>query len=240
MHSQMEDRMDTKPKFLTVLDFVTGLLFVTAIGLVFFYAPLEKVMGLVQKVFYFHVASAWVGMLAFGVAAFCGVVYLVKKDPRFDRVEVAAIEIGIVFAFITIVSGSIWARPIWNTWWTWDPRLTTATIMELVYFAYLMLRSGIEEPERRARFGAVYAIIGFISVPLTFFSIRLFRTIHPVVIGNNDPGAEGAFDMTPRMLQTFMFSLLTFTVGFITLLWHRVRLGALSEKVEEQKLTLQS
>jgi len=232
--------MDTKPKFLTVLDFVTGLLFVTAIGLVFFYAPLEKVMGLVQKVFYFHVASAWVGMLAFGVAAFCGVVYLVKKDPRFDRVEVAAIEIGIVFAFITIVSGSIWARPIWNTWWTWDPRLTTATIMELVYFAYLMLRSGIEEPERRARFGAVYAIIGFISVPLTFFSIRLFRTIHPVVIGNNDPGAEGAFDMTPRMLQTFMFSLLTFTVGFITLLWHRVRLGALSEKVEEQKLTLQS
>jgi len=232
--------MGTKPKFLTVLDFVTGLLFVTAIGLVFFYAPLEKVMGLVQKVFYFHVASAWVGMLAFGVAAFCGVVYLVKKDPRFDRVEVAAIEIGIVFAFITIVSGSIWARPIWNTWWTWDPRLTTATIMELVYFAYLMLRSGIEEPERRARFGAVYAIIGFISVPLTFFSIRLFRTIHPVVIGNNDPGAEGAFDMTPRMLQTFMFSLLTFTVGFITLLWHRVRLGALSEKVEEQKLTLQS
>lgn len=232
--------MNAKPKLLTFLDVLAGTLFVIAVGLVFFYAPLEKVMGLVQKVFYFHVSSAWIGMLAFGVAAVCGVIYLVKKDPKFDRVETAAIEIGIVFAFITIVSGSIWARPIWNAWWTWDPRLTTATIMELVYFAYLMLRSGIEEPERRARFGAVYAIIGFISVPLTFFSIRLFRTIHPVVIGSNDPGAEGAFDMTPKMLQTFMFSLLTFTIGFITLLWHRVRLGALSEKVEQLKLKLQS
>ena len=189
-------------------------MFVTAVSLVFFYAPLERVMGWVQKVFYFHVASAWVGMLAFAVAAVSGVIYLIKKDAKYDRVEFAAIEIGIVFALLTIVTGSIWARPIWNAWWTWDPRLTTATIMELVYFAYLMLRSGIEEPERRARFGAVYAIIGFLSVPLTFFSIRLFRTIHPVVIGSNDPGAEGAFDMTPRMLQTFMFSLLTFISRF--------------------------
>ncbi|MHB0988657.1 MAG: cytochrome c biogenesis protein [Bellilinea sp.] len=232
--------MNAKPKLLTVLDVVAGAMFVAAVALVFFYAPLERVMGLVQKVFYFHVASAWIGMLAFAVAAFYGVLYLVKKDARYDRVELAAVEIGIVFAFITIVTGSIWARPIWNAWWTWDPRLTTATVMELVYFAYLMLRSGIEEPERLARFGAVYAIIGFLSVPLTFFSIRLFRTIHPVVIGSNDPGAEGAFDMTPKMTQTFMFSLLTFTVGFITLLWHRVRLGALSEKVEQLKLKLQS
>lgn len=232
--------MNAKPKLLTVLDVVAGVMFVTAVSLVFFYAPLERVMGWVQKVFYFHVASAWVGMLAFAVAAVFGVLYLIKKDVKYDRVEFAAIEIGIVFALLTIVTGSIWARPIWNAWWTWDPRLTTATIMELVYFAYLMLRSGIEEPERRARFGAVYAIIGFLSVPLTFFSIRLFRTIHPVVIGSNDPGAEGAFDMTPRMLQTFMFSLLTFSVGFITLLWHRVRLGALADRVEELKLKLQS
>lgn len=232
--------MSAKPKFLTYLDVAAGLFFVTAVALVFFYAPLERVMGLVQKVFYFHVASAWVGMLAFGVAAVCGVIYLIRRDPKYDRVEQAAVEVGIVFAFITIVTGSIWARPIWNTWWTWDPRLTTATIMELIYFAYLMLRSGIEDPERRARFGAVYAIIGFVSVPLTFFSIRLFRTIHPVVIGSNDPGAEGAFDMTPKMTQTFMFSLLTFTIGFITLMWHRVRLGTLSDKVEQLKLKLHS
>ena len=99
--------------------------------------------------------------------------------------------------FIAIVTGSIWARPIWNTWWTWDPRLTTATIMELIYAAYLMLRQGIEDPDRRARFGAVYAIIGFISVPLTFLSIRIFRTIHPVVIGSSDPTAAGQLRYDP-------------------------------------------
>lgn len=114
--------------------------------------------------------------------------------------------------------------------------LTTTTIMELIYAAYLMLRQGIEDPGRRARFGAVYAIVGFLSVPLTFFSARLFRTIHPVVIGSNQPGAEGSFDMTPVMVQTFMFSLLTFSIIFADLLWHRVRLGRLAEKVEQMKL----
>lgn len=232
--------MKSKPKLLTVLDVVSVTMLVVATAAVFFYAPLERVMGWVQKVFYFHVSAGWVGMLSFLVAAVCGVLYLIKKENRYDHIGVAAVEIGIAFTMINVITGAIWARPIWNAWWTWDPRLTTATIMELVYFAYLMLRSGIEEPERRARFGAVYAIVGFLSVPLTFFSIRLFRTIHPVVIGSNDPGAAGAFDMTPMMTQTFMFSLLTFTVIFITLLWHRVRLGNLAEKVEQLKLKLQS
>ncbi len=108
--------------------------------------------------------------------------------------------------------------------------------MELVYLAYLMLRQGIEEPERRARFGAIYAILGFTTVPLTFFSIRIWRTIHPVVIGSGDPAAQGSFDMTTTMLQTFMFGLLTFTVLGITLLWHRVRLGWLQEEVEDRRL----
>ena len=108
--------------------------------------------------------------------------------------------------------------------------------MVLIYAAYLLLRQGIEDPDRRARFGAVYTIVGFLSVPLTFFSARLFRTIHPIVIGTNQPGAQGAFDMTPRMLQTFMFALLTFTFIFADLLWHRIRLGQLADKVEQLKL----
>jgi heme exporter protein C len=228
--------MDTKPRFLTILDSVTAVLFVVAVGMVFFYAPTEAVMGQVQRVFYFHVAAGWVGMLSFLAAAVAGVAYLRTEKRDWDIAGLAAVEVGIVFAFINIVTGSIWARPIWNTWWTWDPRLTTATVMELIYAAYLMLRQGIEDPDRRARFGAVYAIMGFISVPLTFFSARLFRTIHPIVIGNNQPGAEGAFDMTPKMLQTFMFSLLTFTFVFADFLWHRVRLGRLAEKVEQLKL----
>ena len=228
--------MENKPVFLNVLTSVSALLFVVATGLVFFYAPEEAVMGNVQRVFYFHVAAGWVGMLGFLVAAVAGVVYLRTGRHRWDIISLSSVEIGMVFALINIVSGSIWARPIWNTWWTWDPRLTTATIMELIYAAYLMLRQGIEDPDRRARFGAVYAIVGFLSVPLTFFSARLFRTIHPVVIGTNQPGAEGAFDMTAPMRLTFFFSLITFSFIFFDLLWHRVRLGRLADKVEQLKL----
>ncbi len=228
--------MEPKPRMLSILDTVTGILFVIAVVMVFFYAPLEAVMGQVQRVFYFHVATAWVGMLGFMVAAVAGVVYLRKGERKWDIVGLAAVEISLVFFFIAIVTGSIWARPVWNAWWTWDPRLTTATIVELVYAAYIMLRQGIEDPDRRARFGAVYAILGFISVPLTFLSIRIFRTIHPVVIGGSDPGAEGSFDMTPPMLQTFLFSLFTFSFVFADLLWHRIRLGNLQDKVEQLKM----
>jgi heme exporter protein C len=230
--------MGKRPRILTILTVVTGLLLLIASGLVFLYAPLEAQMGQVQKVFYFHVASLWIGMLGFLVAAVAGVAYLRTKNFTWDIVGVACVEIGIVFVLAGIIMGSIWARPIWNTWWTWDPRLTTATIMELIYAAYFMLRQGIDEPERRARFGAVYAIVGFLSVPLTFFSIRIFRTIHPVVIAGSDPGAAGTFDMTARMLQTFMFSLFTFSFVFAALLWYRIRLGKLNMEVEHMKMTL--
>ncbi len=228
--------MGAKPRLLTILDVITVLLLLAATYMVFFYAPQEAVMGDVQRVFYFHVAAGWVGMLGFIGAAVSGIIYLVKKDRKWDIVGLAAVEIGIAFIFINIVTGSIWARPIWNTWWTWDPRLTTATVMLLIYLAYLMLRQGIEDPDRRARFGAVYAIIGSLSVPLTYFSARIFRTIHPVVIGSGDPTATGSFDMTPLMTQTFMFSLFTFTFIFIDLFWHRIRLGQKSDQVEQLRL----
>jgi heme exporter protein C len=225
-----------RPRLLTILDVISGIMLAVATLLVFLYAPIEAVMGPVQKVFYFHVSTAWVGMLSFLVAAVVGILYLRSRDSKWDVLAVAAVELGMVFMLIAIVAGSIWARPIWNTWWTWDPRLTTVTIMELIYAAYLMLRNGIEEPERRARFGAVYAIVGFISVPLTFFSIRIFRTIHPVVIGSGDPSATGTFDMIAPMAQTFAFSLVTFTIIFIDLLWHRYRLGQRSARLEQMKM----
>jgi len=230
--------MEPMPRGLKVLTAVTGVVFAVALYLVWFYAPREAVMGDVQRVFYFHVAAGWVGGLAFLVAVVAGVLYLARRDRRWDRLGLTSVEIGIVFTLINIVSGAIWARPVWNTWWTWDPRLVTATVMELIYFAYVMLRQGIDDPDRRARFGAVYAIVGFISVPLTFLSIRIFRTIHPVVIGSNDPGAQGAFDMTPKMLTAFMFSLLTFTLIYAVLLWHRLRLERLAETVERRKMEL--
>jgi heme exporter protein C len=227
---------ETKPRALVILDIVTILLVLVATGMVFFYAPLEAVMGQVQRVFYFHVATAWVGMLGFGVAAFAGIAYLRTANLKWDVRGLAAVEISVVFFFIAIVMGSIWARPVWNTWWTWDPRLTSAAIVELIFAACLLLRQGIEEPERRARFGAVYAILGFISVPISFFSIRLLRTIHPIVVGGS--GGEGGFDMTPRMLQTMLFSIFVFSVLFIDLYWHRVRIGTLAQKVEQLRLKL--
>jgi heme exporter protein C len=228
--------MEAKPRNLKILDTVTLILFLISLWMVFFYAPLERVMGAVQKVFYYHVATAWVGMLGFGVAMIAGIAYLRTGNRKWDIVGISAVEISLVFFLIAIITGSIWARPIWNAWWTWDPRLTTATIVELVYAAYLLLRQGIEDPDRRARFGAVYAILGFISVPLTFLSIRIFRTIHPVVIGDSDPTAEGSFDMTAAMLQTFLYGLFTFSVIFIDLLWHRIRLGKLADYVEQLRL----
>ncbi|MBI4928708.1 MAG: cytochrome c biogenesis protein CcsA, partial [Anaerolineae bacterium] len=195
--------MKSQPRLLLVVDAIALLALAVATAMVFFYAPVERVMGPVQKVFYFHVAAGWVGMLGFLAAVVAGVASLITRKSIWDLVGLGAIEIGLTFMLINIITGSIWARPIWNTWWTWDPRLTTATIMELVYAAYLMLRQGVEDPEKRARFGAVYAIIGFISVPLTFFSIRIYRTIHPVVIGGADPTVNGSFSMTPEMGTTF-------------------------------------
>jgi heme exporter protein C len=229
--------MGPKSCLLSILDSVTFTLVAAATLMVFFYAPLEVTMGQVQRVFYFHVATAWVGMLGFLAATVAAVAYLRTNDRQWDIVGLAAVEISLVFFLIAIVTGSIWAYPAWNTWWTWDVRLTTAAIVELVYAAYMMLRQGIEDPDKRARFGAVYAVVAFISVPLTFLSIRFVdRTIHPVVIGSSSPGATGQFSMTPHMLQTFLFSLVVFSVLFTDLFWHRIRLGRLAEKVEQLKL----
>ena len=228
--------MQAKPVALKILDVVSLILFFIALYLALVFAPMEAVMGNVQRVFYFHVATAWVGLLGFIVAAVVGIVYLIKKDLKWDRMEVAAVEISVVFFFITIVLGSIWARPAWGTWWTWDPRLTTAAITELIYIAYFMLREGIEDPERRARFGAVYTLLGGLSAPITFMAIRLFRTIHPVVIGNESSAAQGGFSMTGDMKVAFFFALFAFTVIAVDLFWNRLRIGELQNEVEQLKL----
>jgi heme exporter protein C len=232
----MGEKMKSQPIALKVLNIVSVLLFVAALGMVFLYAPLEVTMNYVQKIFYFHIANAWVGMLGFLAAAVSGVIYLVKHDQKWDIIELAAVEISLVFFLIAIVAGSIWARPTWGAYWTWEPRLTTAAILEMVYIAYLLLRQGIDDPDRRARFSAVYTLIGAISVPITFMSIRLFRTIHPVVIGTNSSATTGSFDMTSKMLITMFFALFTFSVIFIDLFWHRIRLGQLAQQVEQLKL----
>jgi heme exporter protein C len=206
--------MTQKPKALLILDIVTALAFAASFYMSLVFAPMERVMGNVQRVFYHHVAAGWAGMIGFGLALVAAIIYLVRGDRKWDMISLAGVEVGLVFSFINIVTGSIWARPIWNTWWTWDPRLVTATVMELVYIAYLMLRAGIEDPDR--------------------------RTIHPVVILSNTPSGDGAFDMTADMRTAFFFALATFTLVGIDMLWHRIRLGQMSDKVEQLKLDAMS
>jgi len=232
--------MEKSDRNLQILNVFTALLVIAATGMVFLYAPREVSMGEVQRIFYFHVPSAWVAGLAYLVTLVAGIVYLRTHDRKWDTVALASVEIGVVFLLMNIVTGAIWARPIWNTWWTWDPRLTTATITWLTYVAYLMLRAGIEDPDRRARFAAVYGIVGFVSVPITYYSIQLTRSIHPVLFGPANPAAKGDAPLTPAMLQTFLFCLFVFTVLYADLLWHRIRLERLADRVEQLKAKLLS
>ena len=176
-------------------------------------------------------------MLGFMVAASAaGMAFLRKGDRKWDIVGMASVEISLVFFFIAIVSGSIWAVACVGHLVDLGTAPDYRHHRRAGLRGLLLLRQGIEDPDRRARFGAVYAILAFISVPITFISIRIARTIHPVIIGSGSAAAEGSFEMTPRMLQAFMFSLITFSFIFADLLWHRIRLGRLAEKVENLKL----
>ena len=222
------------PKPLQILNVVSILLFFVSLGMIFFYAPREVVMGEAQRIFYYHVPSAWISFASFGLTVIAGIAYLRTGNHRWDRLGLATVEVGMMFAIMTLFSGMLWARPIWNTWWTWDPRLTTYTILLLIYVAYLMLRQGIEDPDKRARFASVYGIIGFLSVQITYYSIFWWRTIHPAVFGTNE--SETKMSLEPRMLQTFIFCNLAFIVFYVTLLWHRLRLENDTSHIEELRM----
>ena len=217
----------SRDRLLTVLIMLTTLAMLASLYLVLVWVPTEKTMGVIQRVFYFHVPSAWVAFLAFAVAAVAALLFLARRQEHWDRVEVASLELGIVFSTVALITGSVWARPIWNTWWTWDPRLTTTLVMWIYYVASLLLRQMVDSPERSARFGAVLAIVGFVNVPLVFLTIRLWRTIHPVLFTT-----EG-FGLAPEMLLTLLISLGTFTLLYFCLLTVRVRLESLQARLAQ-------
>jgi heme exporter protein C len=203
-----------------------------AIYMAFVYAPKEATMGHVQRIFYFHVGAAWTAFLAFFVVFLGGVAYLRTRDRRWDALALSSAEIGVIFTTIALAMGSIWAKPAWGAWWTWDPRLTTTTVLWLIYVSYLILRGTIDEPERRARFAAVVGIVGFVDVPIVFLSIRLWRTIHPVLVKS-----EG-FDMAPQMVQALLAALLACTLLYVYLLVVRTSLERRRIEVEAAKQAL--
>lgn len=223
-----------------ILNIAAALSLLIAMGMIFFYAPVERLMGNVQRIFYFHVGSAWVGSLAFLFALIGGFMFLRRPDRKWDTLSVASVEIGLVFLSMAIVSGSVWGKPAWNTWWLWSPRLTMVTIAWLAYAAYFMLRGAIDDEERRARFSAVYVIVSFLTVILTFVSIRVLRDIHPVVFGGAVEGAQAAaeglqefsgLDST-KMVITLLVTVLAFTITYGAWLLNRIRLQRLTDQTQ--------
>ena len=197
------------------LGLLTLLLVVAALFMVFIYVPTEAVQGTVQRIFYFHVPCAWVAFAAFALVAISGIFYLWLGQQVWDDLGYAAAETGMVFCTLVLVTGSLWARPIWGAWWTWDSRLTTTLILWLLYGGYLMLRAMADDTPQVARFAAVIGIVAAADVPVVVVSVRLWRTIHPAVLVTRQ-GGHGLED--PRMVATLLVALAAFTTLFVWLL----------------------
>ena len=222
-------------KFSKIIDIAAYAMIIIALYFAFIYAPTEKVMGVIQKIFYFHVASAWIAFFAFFVTFIFSILLLVKGNSFFDDVASASVEIGVIFCSIVLLTGPLWARPVWGVWWTWDPRLTTTLILWFVYVGYIMLRKFTEEEDKRAKFSAALGIIGFIDVPVVFLSIRWWRTIHPNVL------QKGGGGLHPDMKTALFVSLGAFTLLYLSLLIKRVKIIQLERKInilESEKRSL--
>lgn len=202
----------------SVLAGLSVVVFLVALAMVFFYAPREVTMGEVQRIFYFHVSSAWVGFFGFFVTFVGGVGYLAANNRCWDILAFSSAEVGLVYISMTLVTGMLWAKPAWGTYWTWEPRLTISAVQWLLYVAYVMLRGSVLSPEREARFAAVYGIVAFVTVPLSWFAIRWWRTIHPQVISS-----EG-MALAPKMVYTLIVSIVAFTLVYVTLLRQHIAL----------------
>jgi heme exporter protein C len=194
----------------------------------FFVAPTERTMGTIQRIFYLHVASAWTGLTAFFLCFLANLLYVARRQAKWDWLGVSAAEVGLAFTTIVLLTGPIWAHPVWGIWWTWDARLTSTFVLWLLYVAYLLLRSLVEEPERRALLSALFGIFAFVDVPLVFGSIRWWRTQHPqpVVMG----GAGSGLD--PTMWRVLLFSWLALSALLVVLLRQRYQLEALRSECE--------
>ena len=217
----------------TVLIWLTGIVFFTAIAAIFIFVPTEKTEGPIQRIMYLHIPSAWLAFFAFFIVFISSILFLWKKEREWDIYANASAEIGVVFCSLVLITGPIWAKPIWGTWWVWDARLTSTLILWLIYVAYLMLRSQTEAGFMRARYAAVLGIVGFLNIPFIHFSVLWWRTFHPQpkVIS-----AEGfGKGMDTSMLATLGISLCSFTLLYFLLMGQRIRLERLKDEVDRIK-----
>jgi heme exporter protein C len=211
-----------------ILSVLTGLLLSYGLYAALIAAPTEKTMGEIQRIFYYHVPSAWTAFLLFLTNFGASVYYLIRRSPRADAIAVATAEVGVVFTTVVLVTGPIWARPVWGIWWTWDWRLTSTLVMWLIYISYLMLRrfsSGSQTPVM----AAVLAVFGALDVPIVFFSIWYFRTQHP------QPVIAQGGSLDPRMWQVVLINWAAFLMLAFLVSWSRYRLEMLQKAVEERQ-----
>jgi heme exporter protein C len=194
----------------------------------FFIAPEEKTMHVLQRIFYFHAAAAWAGMTAFFVCFVANLLYVWRREEKWDALGISSAEVGLAFVTVVLITGPIWAKPAWGIYWTWDARLTSTFVLWLLYISYLLLRTLIEEPDRRALLSALFGIFAFIDVPIVFGAIRWWRTQHPAPVIMGGPGSY----LDPTMKKVFFFSVLAMHALMVFLIAERCRLEKLRTDIE--------
>ncbi len=204
-----------------------GLSLALAQYFIWIYAPVEATMGLVQKIFYLHLPVAWWGLICFFIVFCASIGFLLRRSPGMDQLAVSAAEIGLLYSTLALATGSLWARVSWNTWWTWDPRLSTALIMWFIYAGYLVLRQSIENRRKMRMVAAVLGVVAFLNVPLVFLSARMWRSIHPAVFAAEEGGLE------PEMLITVIVCVAALGLLTAGLLLFRFRQRNMQDRVRD-------
>ena len=211
-----------------ILFAVTAAGMAKALHAIFLEVPTEVTMGVVQRIFYFHAASGWVTFIAFFISALTSALYLGSKRMKWDRWAVSSAEIGVLYMSVVLVTGPIWAKPVWGIWWTWDARLTSSFVLWLIFVSYLVLRTFLVDSARRAAVSAVFSIIGFIDVPIVYMSIRWWRTQHPAPVIGGGEGSGLDRDMWMGLLWTTAALILL----FVFLMYQRLQLERARQEVE--------
>lgn len=218
-----------KPWLLRSLGLAALVSFIVVLLAALFYAPTEQTMGQAQRIFYFHVPSAWIAFVAFFVVCAASILFLWKRERKWDILALSSAELGVLFASLVLITGPLWAKTAWGIWWVWDARLTATLVLWLIYVGYLMLRAYVEDPERRARLSAVLGIVGAADIPFIVLSVQWWRTQHPSLILTQSGSLE------PRMIQTLLLALLSFSLVYVYLLLRRIRLELLKDRLEAVK-----
>lgn len=232
----MASLFNSKDRWLNLFGLASMLVVLIAIYMAFIYAPTDSIQGHAQRIFYIHVPMAWLAYLAYGFILVGSIGFLWKRDFKWDRLARSAAELGFIFTSLVLISGSLWGRPIWGTWWQWEARLTTTLLLWFIYLGYFLVRMLVNEAggnqERAARYAAVVGIVGAIDLPIIHQSVKWWRTIHPepVVLDTSGP------NLPDSMLATLLVAFLGFTLFFIYLMFLKVRLEYVKDEISEREL----